>query len=73
MAGFRQKMFRGAKVEDVILHLEQLTRLSQERAERYANDPYWSEHASATLHEGMYQGYKDTLNILKEEFNYPQK
>lgn len=71
MSAFRKKMFRGAKIEDVIEQLEQLTLLSKERAERYANDEYWKNHISAELHEGMYQGYKDTLEILKTEFNYP--
>lgn len=70
MSAFRKKMFRGAKIEDVIEQIERLSLLSKERAERYAQDVYWKDRVSAEFHEGVYQGYKDTLEILKAEFDY---
>lgn len=73
MSAFRKKMFRGAKIEDVIERIEQLTFLSKERAERYAQDDHWKDRVSAEFHEGVYQGYKDTLEILKAEFDYGSK
>lgn len=69
MNPFRKKMFRGAKIEDIILQLERLTNQNKERAERYANTDLWP-NTNAELHEGIYQGNKDALEMLKEEFGY---
>lgn len=73
MSAFRKKMFRGAKIEDVIEQIERLSLLSKARAERYAQDA-WKDRVSAEFHEGVYQGYRDTLEMLKAEFDYlPEK
>ena len=72
MSTFRKKMFRGAKIEDAIEQIERLSLLSKERAERYTQDE-WKNRVSAEYHEGVYQGYKDTLELLKAEFEYSPK
>lgn len=62
---FRTKLFRGSKIADTVDLLDRLAKQSKERAERYINN----ENLSSELHEGMYQGYKDAIDIIQAEFN----
>jgi len=64
-------MFRGSKVEDAIEQIERLKNQSKERAERYAQHEYLKNEVAAHFHEGAYQAYKDIVDLLKQEFHYP--
>lgn len=61
---FRKKNFRGAKIEDIILEVENLCRLCEEKA-RDCND---SE--TKRFYEGMAIAYITILVKLKGNFDY---
>lgn len=70
---FRKRTFRGSRVENVLIQLERLHNQSKSRAERYVNDQFAGSRISHEYHEGAFQAYKDALELLKEEFDYPTK
>ncbi|GAK14525.1 ClpX C4-type zinc finger protein [Geomicrobium sp. JCM 19039] len=62
--GFRKKTFRGAKIEDLILELEKLSSLCEEKSNR--SDQIQSQR----FYEGMAIAYTTIAVKLKGDFDY---
>ncbi|WP_192800092.1 ClpX C4-type zinc finger protein [Priestia endophytica] len=61
---FRKKTFRGAKIEDMILELENLSALCEEKSQQS------KEMGKQRFYEGMAVAYTTLIVKLKGEFDY---